>query len=159
MAAENRGLLKALQAVASGSLQVAEFTPIVLSKALDELLFQISKDYDIDYKELSDRYKKPIIDKHAMMMPVEEPRCKALTKRTKKACTRFAVLNGYCSAHAEEMRKEIEETSRKRELEAYQQKVQKKAAMTKEQPIWQEAKRAMQPPVQIQKPLDPLSLL
>ena len=108
MAAENRGLLKALQAVASGSLQVAEFTPIVLSKALDELLFQISKDYDIDYKELSDRYKKPIIDKHAMMMPVEEPRCKALTKRTKKACTRFAVLNGYCSAHAEEMRKEIE---------------------------------------------------
>ena len=156
-AAENRGLLKALQAVASGSLQVAEFTPVVLSKAVDELLFQISKDYEIDYKELKDKYKQPIIDKHATM-PAVELRCKAFTKRG-KPCTRYPVLNGYCSAHADEMRKEIEDTSRKRELEAYQQKVEKRAAMTNEPRIWKEAKSAVQPPVQIQKPTDPLALL
>ncbi len=158
MAAENRGLLKALQAVATGSLQVAEFTPVILSKALDELLFQISKDYDIDYKELKDKYKQPIIDKHATL-PVVEPKCKAFTKKTKKPCNKYPVLNGYCSVHAEEMRKEIEETNRKRELEAYQQKVEKRAAMSNEPKIWQEAKSAMQLPVQIQRPVDAMSLL
>jgi hypothetical protein len=156
MAAENRGLLKALQAVASGSLQVAEFTPVVLSKALDELLFQISKDYGIDYKDLRDKYKQPIIEKHAAM-PAEEPRCKAFTKRTKKPCTRFPVLNGFCAAHADEMRKHEEATSRERELQAYQDKVAKRA-LTDDPPIWREARSAVQP-VPIQKPLDALALL
>jgi hypothetical protein len=157
MAAENRGLLKALQSVATGSLQVAEFTPLILSKAVDELLFQISKDYDLDYKELKDRYKQPIIDKHASM-PGEEPRCKALTKK-QKPCSRFAVLNGYCAAHSSEMHKDMEKTTRERELVAYQQQVQKRAATGSESHVWRQAKTDVQAPVHIQKAVDMLTLL
>lgn len=159
MATENRGLLKALQAVASGSLQVAEFTPVVLSKAIDELLFQISRDYGIDYKELRDKYKQVIVKNHATM-PSVEPRCKAVTKRSKKPCTRYPVLNGYCSAHAEEMRRELETTGRQREVQAYQQKVQHRVASNKLDAVWEDAMgNNTERPVMVEKVEDPTALL
>ncbi len=89
-----------LSDVVNGAKKLEDFTNIIVSSAVEDVLLRVSRDYGLDFTKLVNDYKDDVLDKHALLGS-GSAKCKGFTT-TNKPCGRKAVCKGYCRGHAEQ---------------------------------------------------------
>ena len=89
---------KTLEDVVNGAKKLEDFTSIIVSSAVEDVLLRISRDYGLDFTKLVNDYKDDVLDKHALLGS-GGTKCKGFTA-TNKPCGRRAICRGYCRGHA-----------------------------------------------------------
>lgn len=121
------GLIRSLTAVVTNTLHVQDFCKVVVGAAVEDALLRVARDHGLNYRELVDKYRDPVVAQHASAAGVTVAgRCKGVT-RTGKQCSKPSQLNGYCPAHADQW---AEDESKRRCVEAYRHKAATTAATT-----------------------------
>ena len=128
---EASGLVKALNAVAAGTMQVQDFSRVVVAAAVEDTLLRVSQDYGLNYKELLARYKEDVVTHHVTLAAVASTQgagagCQGLT-RTGKGCQKRAQIAGFCLSHADQW---SSDETKKRCVEAYRHQVTTKKDAT-----------------------------
>jgi hypothetical protein len=85
--------------VVNGAKKLEDFTNIIVSSAVEDVLLRVSRDYGLDFTKLVNDYKDDVLDKH--ISGTGGTKCKGFTT-TNKPCGRKAVCKGYCRGHAEQ---------------------------------------------------------
>ena len=91
---------KTLEDVVNGAKKLEDFTNIIVSSAVEDVLLRVSRDYGLDFTKLVTDYKDDVLDKHALLGS-GGTKCKGFTA-TNKPCGRKAVCRGYCRGHVEQ---------------------------------------------------------
>ena len=86
--------------VVNGAKKLEDFTNIIVSSAVEDVLLRVSRDYGLDFTKLVNDYKDDVLDKHALLGS-GGTKCKGFTA-TNKPCGRKAVCRGYCRGHVEQ---------------------------------------------------------
>ena len=90
---------KTLEDVVNGAKKLEDFTNIIVSSAVEDVLLRVSRDYGLDFTKLVNDYKDDVLDKH--IFGAGGTKCRGFTT-TNKPCGRKAVCKGYCRGHAEQ---------------------------------------------------------
>ena len=99
--AKNRmSFSQTLSDVVNGAKKLEDFTNIIVSSAVEDVLLRVSRDYGLDFTKLVNDYKDDVLDKHALLGS-GGTKCKGFTA-TNKPCGRKAVCRGYCRGHVEQ---------------------------------------------------------
>jgi hypothetical protein len=112
-------LVRTLTGIASGTVQVTDFSRVMLSAAVEDVLFHVAADYRLNYKTLVDKYRDDVVTRHLDDGTAGQGACQGTTK-TGKPCTKRPHVNGYCTLHLEQM---ADDASKRRSLEAYKQEL------------------------------------
>ena len=112
------GLLRGINAIITGTLQVQDFTRIVVTGAVEDVLLRVSKDHGLDYSQLVAKYREDVVNAHASATGASHF-CQGLRARGQK-CSKRAVVNGFCQEHAAQG---SADESKRRQVEAYKQRV------------------------------------
>lgn len=91
---------KTLEDVVNGAKKLEDFTIIIVSSAVEDVLLRVSRDYGLDFTKLVTDYKDDVLDKHALLGS-GGTKCKGFTT-TNKPCGRKAVCKGYCRGHSDQ---------------------------------------------------------
>lgn len=91
---------KTLEDVVNGAKKLEEFTSIIVSSAIEDILLMVSRDYGLDFSKLVSDYKDDVIDKH-VLLGSGNTKCKGMNA-SKKPCGRKAVCKGYCRGHSDQ---------------------------------------------------------
>lgn len=115
------GLLKGLNAVITGAVQVQDFARVLVTEAVEDALLRVARDHGLEYRLLVAKYRDDLVQTHAVAAPDASLQCQGLTARGKR-CGKRTVMNGHCQAHADQA---SQDASQRRCVEAYKQRVAK----------------------------------
>jgi len=105
---------KTLEDVVNGAKKLEEFTNIIVTSAIEDVLLRVSRDYGLNFTKLVDDYKDDVLD-NCTLVGSGNAKCKGFTT-TKKPCGRRAVCNGYCRGHSDQG---IEKHAKQRQAVSY----------------------------------------
>lgn len=111
--------VRALTAVVQGTKQLEDFATTLLTSAVEDVLLCIARDYGHDYSVLVQKYRDPIVDRHASSGASGTMICAGKTT-SGKPCSKKAVCRGYCRGHSTQFE---EEESKRRKTVAYRNAV------------------------------------
>jgi hypothetical protein len=116
--------LKTLQSVVSGARQLEDFAGTLVGVAVEDTLLCVARDYGHPYATLVKKYKDDVVTRHlpGTASAAATAACCRGTTKGGRACSKRAVLLGYCQTHAAQM---AEEESKRRKVEAYRASVAK----------------------------------
>ncbi len=106
---------RTLQSVLTGTRQLEDMCRVLVSSAVEDALLCVSRDYGHEYSALLARYKDDVVSRHISGSLTAQTTCRGHLKNG-KACTKRALVGGYCHQHAVQM---TEEATKKRKVEAY----------------------------------------
>lgn len=110
--------------------------------AVAETLAKVCADYPLDYVTLLRRYEQDVVSVCcSACVTAGFQQCEASTKsRSRRRCTRRAVLGGYCGLHTHQWTDRVQQAKR---VEAYTAKLSKKTAKATKVPMAQPDVRAL----------------
>ena len=112
---------KSVKNVVTATITVQDLAKTLVTGAVADVIARIADDYGLDETEVREKFLADVVDMHAGIAGCSaQKKCCFVARRSKKPCSKFAVMGDYCHWHKEEG---LERQEKRRRVEAYKASV------------------------------------